>query len=194
MGTLIYPHRSHPNPRATPPHPTRPPPRPVTRLDGTTGPADGQAPEVADADASAARAAIETHAVTRARRYLEAQGSTVRDVGATESYDLDATRPGERLHVEVKGTTSAGAEVVLTRNEVLLNADRYPHTVLVVVRDVELDRTTTPPRAGGGRTRVVHPWAVAGRTSRPSPTATASDGRRGTGTGRRSGWDRRLVG
>ncbi|MCC8245991.1 MrcB family domain-containing protein [Saccharothrix luteola] len=153
--------------------------------EATTHPEDEQAPEVADAVASAARAAgrrdtgqgfglgqaervaIETHAVARARRYLQAQGFTVLDVGATESYDLDATRPGERLYVEVKGTTSTGGEVVLTRNEVRLNADRYPHTMLVVVADIALDRSTTPPRATGGRMRVVQPWAVAGEDLTP---------------------------
>lgn len=146
----------------------------------TTGPADVPAPEIADAVASAARAAgrrntgqgfgpdqaaraaIEAHAVDRAVRYLDAQGFAVRDVGAVESYDLDATRPGERLYVEVKGTTSAGDEVILTRNEVRLNARHYPDTMLIVVSGIELDRRTDPPRAHGGRMRVVHPWAVAG--------------------------------
>lgn len=138
-----------------------------------------EAPEVAQAVASAARAAgrrdtgqgrradhaervaIEAHAVARACRHLEALGFEVRDVGAVESYDLDATRPGERLWVEVKGTTSAGVEVVLTRNEVELNADKYPHTMLIVVSGIRLDHGVTPPRAAGGDLRVVHPWAVA---------------------------------
>lgn len=142
-------------------------------------------PEVTDATASAARAAgrrntgqgfatdpaeraaIEAHAVARAQRYLRAQGFAVRDVGAVESYDLDATRPGERLYVEVKGTTSTGGEVVLTRNEVLLNADRHPHTMLIVLSHIEIDRDVTPPRATGGRMRVVHPWSVAGEDLTP---------------------------
>ncbi len=153
--------------------------------EGPARPADGQTPEVSEAVTAAARAAgrrdtgqglglgqaertaIETHAVTRARRYLEAQGFTVRDVGAVESYDLDATRPGEHLYVEVKGTTSTGAEVVLTRNEVRLNADHHPHTMLIVVSDIALDRSTTPSRATGGRMRVLHPWAVAGEDLTP---------------------------
>ncbi|MFD8758875.1 protein NO VEIN domain-containing protein [Streptomyces mirabilis] len=35
-----------------------------------------------------------------------------------ESFDLLLTREGKRLHVEVKGTTSAGLDVILTRAEV----------------------------------------------------------------------------
>ncbi|MGW4116062.1 MrcB family domain-containing protein [Actinosynnema sp. NPDC004786] len=109
----------------------------------------------------AERVAIERHAVARATRHLEDQGYTVRDVGAFQSYDLHATRPGEQLYVEVKGTTSAGVEVVLTPNEVRLNAEHHPHTMLIVVSDIALDRNTAPPQASGGRMRVVHPWAVA---------------------------------
>ncbi|TQM78118.1 uncharacterized protein DUF3883 [Saccharothrix saharensis] len=153
--------------------------------EGPPGPADRPTPELADATASTARAAgrrstgqgfgldqaartaVESHAVARAVLYLRAQGFAVRDVGAVESYDLDATRPGERVYVEVKGTTSTGAEVVLTHNEVRLNADRYPHTMLIVVSDIDLDRDATPPRAQGGRMRVVHPWHAAGEDLTP---------------------------
>ena len=37
---------------------------------------------------------------------------------ATESYDLICRRGDEVKHVEVKGTTTDGAEVILTPNEV----------------------------------------------------------------------------
>ncbi|MDR6593857.1 MrcB family domain-containing protein [Saccharothrix longispora] len=104
----------------------------------------------------AGRVAVEGRAVRLAREHLEAEGWTVRDVGAVESYDLAAVRGDERLFVEVKGTTSAGTQVVLTRNEVLLNAERHPDTMLIVVSGIVLGNG----RAHGGRLRVVHPWRV----------------------------------
>lgn len=136
------------------------------------------APEISDAITASARAAgrrgvgqgirltaadrlaIERHSVDRALAHLEALGYATRDVGATESYDIDAKRPGEHLHVEVKGTTSPGQEVVLTKNEVDLNAEKWPNTMLIVVSGIHLDRTASPPRASGGSLRVVHPWRV----------------------------------
>ncbi|GLZ37642.1 DUF3883 domain-containing protein [Actinokineospora sp. NBRC 105648] len=109
----------------------------------------------------AERTAIESHAVRVASDHLIRQGFTIRDVGATESYDLDARRTGERLFVEVKGTTSAGEQVILTKNEVDLNRSEHPHTMLVVVSRIHLDHAASPPRASGGVLEVTHPWLVA---------------------------------
>ncbi|WP_436496834.1 MrcB family domain-containing protein [Actinokineospora sp. HUAS TT18] len=110
----------------------------------------------------AERVAIERRSVFLACEHLVSLGFSVRDVGATESYDIDARRRSERVYVEVKGTTSAvGAEIILTKNEVDLNEARYPDTMLIVVSGIELDRSEVPPRASGGALRVVHPWSVA---------------------------------
>ncbi|WP_026423426.1 protein NO VEIN domain-containing protein [Actinokineospora inagensis] len=109
----------------------------------------------------AERAAIEDHSVALARGHLEAKGYSVRDFGATESYDLDARRRSERLYVEVKGTTSLGEEVILTKNEVDLNDEKYPNTMLIIVSGIHLDRTTIPPNASGGSVREAHPWRIA---------------------------------
>ncbi|WP_156758362.1 MrcB family domain-containing protein [Actinokineospora pegani] len=100
------------------------------------------------------RLAIERHAVDLATTHLTTQGFTVVDVGATESYDLDARRGDEHLYVEVKGTTSPGLEVILTHNEVRLNAAKHPNTMLIVVHSITLDPTT----ASGGTLRAIHPW------------------------------------
>lgn len=139
------------------------------------------APEVADAVAAversagrrgrrqgfrltaAEKSAIEKRAVFVATEYLRSAaggGWTVKDVGATSSYDLDARRGAERLYVEVKGTTSLGEEVILTRNEVELHREQHPNNMLVVVSSVDLDRSTTPPVASGGAMRVISPWVV----------------------------------
>ncbi|MFC6089808.1 protein NO VEIN domain-containing protein [Saccharothrix lopnurensis] len=128
----------------------------VARAAGRRGTGSGQGFGLSHAE----RLAVEAHSVAMACDHLRAQGYEVRDVGARESYDLDATRGDEHLFVEVKGTTSAGAEVVLTHNEVLLNAEHHPDTMLIVVAGVELDRAAVPPTAGGGVLRVAHPWSV----------------------------------
>ncbi|WP_353963234.1 DUF3883 domain-containing protein [Streptomyces sp. NBC_01549] len=39
----------------------------------------------------------------------------LKDVGANKPYDLHLTRGDEKLHVEVKGTTSDGRQIILTR-------------------------------------------------------------------------------
>ncbi|WP_370105372.1 MrcB family domain-containing protein [Streptacidiphilus sp. BW17] len=106
------------------------------------------------------RRAIERHSVRRAIDYFEQDGWTVEDVGATRSYDLVARRDAERLHIEVKGTTSRGAEVVLTRSEVQAQRDLMPANALVVVHSILLDNATTPPSASGGMLHCIAPWVV----------------------------------
>ncbi|MEU7477816.1 DUF3578 domain-containing protein [Lentzea sp. NPDC042327] len=106
------------------------------------------------------RTAIERRAVDVATAHLEEKGYRVKDVGATQPYDLDATRQDEHLHVEVKGTTSSGVEVVLTQGEVLLNREKYPDTALMVVRSIRLEHVDGGVTASGGELHVTHPWAI----------------------------------
>lgn len=140
------------------------------------------APEVADAEviaersagrarrgqglrlSAADRVAVERRAVAVATNYLTKQGYEVVDVGATESYDLDARRGEEHLFVEVKGTTtvwaSSSSEIIVTKREVDLHLREYPNTMLLIVSQIVLDRSATPPSASGGELRVIHPWQV----------------------------------
>lgn len=108
----------------------------------------------------AEQVAVERHAVSAATRYLEGFGWDVRDVGATKSYDLHCRRGEEALHVEVKGTTSAGATVVLTRNEVAFHRETYPTNALIVVSRIQLDRGAEQPVASGGEVEVTMPWRI----------------------------------
>jgi hypothetical protein len=116
----------------------------------------GQGMRLSHAD----RAAIEAQSVALACDYLRKAGYTVKDVGAVESYDLDATRPGEHLYVEVKGTTSSGEEIILTKKEVELINSKYPDTMLIVVSNIQLDRSGTTPRTSGGTLQANHPWMI----------------------------------
>jgi hypothetical protein len=62
-------------------------------------------------------------------------------------------------HVEVKGTTGEGNEVLLTPNEVEHAHVQYPHVALVVVSHISL--TDEPePVASGGRLQAVDPWKL----------------------------------
>ncbi|MFE1399232.1 MrcB family domain-containing protein [Nocardiopsis dassonvillei] len=106
------------------------------------------------------RRALELHSVGMATAYFEAQGWSVKDVGATESYDLLLKRGDERLHVEVKGTTSEGAQVILTRAEVDKQRELAPENALVVVHSIHLDRSVSPPTASGGVLHCTSPWEI----------------------------------
>ena len=63
------------------------------------------------------KVAVEAHAMNAATDFYR-EDWDVEDVHGTESYDLICRRHGEVKHVEVKGTTTDGTEVILTPNEV----------------------------------------------------------------------------
>jgi hypothetical protein len=59
----------------------------------------------------------------------------------------------------VKGTTSAGERVLLTRNEVAQARAEYPNTALFVLADVAVVKEADGrPLARGGRPVVLEPW------------------------------------
>jgi hypothetical protein len=148
---------------------------------------DAPAPEVVLAEESAARAAgrrirsesktqasgqglgltaaerklIESHAVQMATGYFEKLGWKVEDVGAVESFDLLLRRGEEICRAEVKGTTSLGRQVVLTRAEVEKQREYFPHNALAVVHSIRLDRTREPAMAFGGEVECITGWKVA---------------------------------
>ena len=110
---------------------------------------------------AADRRAIELRAMRLARDRLEVEGCTdICDVSSSESYDLRCDRGGDELHVEVKGTTSAGERILLTRNEVGHAREWYPHVALVVVSGIELTERDGLRVAVGGRARLINPWEL----------------------------------
>lgn len=135
------------------------------------------APEIADAQALADEAAgrtprramfstalerkvIEDRAIAVATEHFDALGFRVYNVGAYQSYDLDCLRGEEHLYVEVKGTTSHGEAVILTKNEVALHRAVYPANALAIVRRIGLDRSVEPPEASGGELVLTMPWKI----------------------------------
>jgi hypothetical protein len=109
---------------------------------------------------AAERSAVERHAVRLATEYFTADGWSVKDVGNRESYDLQLSRRDARLHVEVKGTTSTGEQVILTRSEVERQREYHPHNALVVVHSILLDRGADVPEARGGTLVCTSPWSI----------------------------------
>jgi hypothetical protein len=107
----------------------------------------------------AQRVAVERRAVAVVVQLLEEEGWTVRDVGATHSYDLHCSRSGNAdLFVEVKGTTQPPGSIVLTANEVELARRQYPDTALYVVHSISLSGDKAQPDASGGIARGLRPW------------------------------------
>jgi Domain of unknown function (DUF3883) len=105
------------------------------------------------------RRAVELHAVDVVKRQLEAAGWSVRDVGATHSYDLhcDHVEHGELL-VEVKGSTRPLGSIVLTANEVALARAKHPSTALFVVYEIVLSTSGPTPSTSGGAVHEIRPW------------------------------------
>lgn len=104
----------------------------------------------------AARVAVERHAMRLATAYLSSHWDSVVDVSARCSYDLLCRSGHEELRVEVKGTTTLGGQVILTRREVMeANA---PGFTLFVVSEIELRNNAGQIAAHGGRCRIIRSW------------------------------------
>jgi hypothetical protein len=114
-----------------------------------------------------ARKAVELRAMQVAMEHLRKSWSEVADVSATESYDVRCRSKGSELHVEVKGTTSNGASVVVTRNEVEHARAVYPSIALFVVSNILLQRRGDAVIATGGVLRSYDPWIVDAHDLRP---------------------------
>lgn len=106
------------------------------------------------------RKAVEERAVKVTRECFDAMGFKTKDVGKTESYDVHATKGGQTIKVEVKGTTSDGAAILLTANEVELHRSEHPNNALAVVRHIVLGRSADQPTADGGELKLRMPWQV----------------------------------
>jgi hypothetical protein len=111
--------------------------------------------------------AIEMHAVEVTQAHFEERGYVTEDVGATQSYDIRATKGADVIKIEVKGTTSNGSEVVLTANEVDLHRNSHPHNAFALVRRIVLERDSDAPAATGGELTLVMPWEISDEQLKP---------------------------
>jgi hypothetical protein len=104
----------------------------------------------------AERAAVEAHAMNLAKKHYKASWRSVEDVSEKCSFDLLCRSATSELRVEVKGTTSAGDQIVLTKREV--EEANLPGYALFVVSDIALIRTGESACATGGQCRVISRW------------------------------------
>ena len=127
-------------------------------LDQIAGKTQGGQGFVSD---SARRKAIEEHAVALMRDRYEQAGWQVKDVSKQEPFDLLCRRGDEELRVEVKGTTSAGGQILLTRNEVGHARQHRDVMALCVVAGVQgrVDAQGAL-QTSGGTLLTLHPWVV----------------------------------
>ncbi len=106
----------------------------------------------------AARKAIDVYAMEKATAYYVDKGYTVCDVSKNQPYDLRCKRKGKVLFVEVKGTKTAGTEILLTPGEVSLAHAKYPNTALFILHSLTVVEGHGDPMVKGGTVRIVKPW------------------------------------
>ena len=120
----------------------------------------GQSP-VAD---GARRLAIELYAMAQAIAHYKRSWRRVVDVSAKECFDLLCTDGSRELRVEVKGTTTTGKSILLTRNEVRHVEDPSNRVALFVVSEILVDSTNT---CSSGVSAVTEPWTIDRTTLSP---------------------------
>jgi hypothetical protein len=106
------------------------------------------------------RKVVELHAMKMAREHFVSEGYQVKDLSATESFDLRITQAAHSFQVEVKGTTGLSESIMLTANEVDLHRAAHPHNALFVVSEIQLNRRSKRPVASGGISRIFQPWEI----------------------------------
>jgi len=104
------------------------------------------------------RKLIEVTAEDRAEEYYVSLGWSVERVGAMRlGYDLRCKKDQQELHIEVKGTTGKGQEVILTPNEVK-HCKEYDAMALVIVsRIIVAEDETISDR---GDLQILDPWLI----------------------------------
>lgn len=102
------------------------------------------------------RKKIEDAAQDRLTRHYEDLGYDVEDVRYKGPYDAIATRHGETLYLEAKGTTTPGDTVIVTRNEVAWARNHPDQCVIGIWAGIQFNpEGSVAPEAG---TFTVHPW------------------------------------
>lgn len=106
------------------------------------------------------RRAVEIRAMAAAIQHFTDDGFRVEDTSARLSYDLVVSKGNESHFIEVKGTTGALGDIVLTRNEVEHHQNNHPRNGLFVLHGIRLNKRTSPPNAEGGTPYIETPWRV----------------------------------
>jgi hypothetical protein len=91
-----------------------------------------------------------------AKRYYKRKKFTCRDVSKNKPYDLVCTMGTREIHVEVKGSTTNGASILLTKNEVKHAQDVKNSCALFILHSIKLKGNV----ASGGTREVLEPWQL----------------------------------
>ncbi len=114
------------------------------------------------------RRAVEIQAMKVTTRFLESAGYEVKDVSSNSSFDLLATKDGDSLKVEVKGSTASALDsLLMTSNEVELHKNEAGTTALAIVKAISLAREETQIQAYGGELEYLFPWDISRWKLRP---------------------------
>ncbi|MCE9612924.1 MAG: DUF3883 domain-containing protein [Lentisphaerae bacterium] len=107
----------------------------------------------------ALREALEDYGVKTAMVHFRQSWSSVKDVGATESFDLLCKSPGRELRVEVKATQSDGGKVFLTPNEV--EHAKQNNVALFILHSIRVEEPKPEQYLlSGGSPHVLSPWRI----------------------------------
>jgi 5-methylcytosine-specific restriction protein A len=124
------------------------------------------------------RKAIESYAMDLAVRHYASLWQEVLDVSAREPFDLLFREGTRELRVEVKGTTSLGLSVLLTRNEVRHAQENNGCMALFVVSNI----VANVSGCTGGTIHVLEPWDIQGDELEPVAFECRLHARRDHGT------------
>ena len=108
------------------------------------------------------RKAVEMHSMELAENFYRKNGWDVADVSrAKKGYDLLACKNTSKRFIEVKGTTSSGASIFLTRREVYHAKENEKDSVLFVVSEIILEKIEDIWTASGGKISFhENPWII----------------------------------
>lgn len=110
------------------------------------------------------KGAVEAFAMDTATQFYREAGWQVEDVHGSKSYDLICSKDGTSTHVEVKGTTGDGTEVILTYNEVE-HAREYSPVALFILSKIAVRRDEAGSVvAADGEIRQYDPWTISDGT------------------------------
>lgn len=106
---------------------------------------------------SKTRRAIEGHAMEAATGHFTSLGYTVEDHHKNHPYDLLCLKKKERLYVEVKGTVTAGDDIILTRGEVTFARSHKGEMGLFILHSIQV---SAEGNLSNGQKKVILSWHV----------------------------------
>jgi 5-methylcytosine-specific restriction protein A len=102
------------------------------------------------------RKATENHAIEMAKDHFRSQGYQITVLG--KPYDLRYCRGKEIVFVEVKGTSTAGDQILLTPNEVDFARQNQNRMTMFVLHGIQVSGTAQQPAVSGGTVRMIQNW------------------------------------